>query len=112
MPVEVRNPFERGPFVQLALFCERVLREADGVMSIIRIVDRVTHTERGPDAPEEMPEVHFPLFLVVSLKAGTARGPHEIRITPEQPSGENLQIKYRLCLNEMRTDFYFFIQAN
>ena len=91
MPVEVRNPFERGPYVQVAAFCERVLREADGVLSLIRVVDRITHTEHGPTPPEEMPEFHFPLFLVITLKSGTARGRHEITITPEQPSGETLQ---------------------
>ena len=40
MPAEVRNPFERGPYIQVAAFCERVLQEADGVVSLIRIVDR------------------------------------------------------------------------
>ena len=85
-----RNPFERGPYVQIAAFCERVLREGDGTSSLIRIVDRITHTERRPDAPEDMPEVHFPLFLYIGLKAGTARGRHDITITPEQPSGETL----------------------
>jgi hypothetical protein len=91
MPAEVKNPFERGPYVQTAAFCERVLREADGAVSLIRVVDVITHTERRPDAPEEMPEFHFPLFLVISLKSGMARGRHDITIIPEQPSGETLQ---------------------
>jgi len=91
MTTEIRNPFERGPYVHLAVLCERVLREADGVISLIRVIDRITHTERSPDAPEEMPEVHYPLFLAVNLKSGTARGRHNITITPEQPSGETLQ---------------------
>jgi hypothetical protein len=91
MSAEVRNPFERGPYVQIAAFCERVLHETDGVVSLIRIVDVITHTEHGPKAPEEMPEVHFPLFLVITLKSGTARGRNEITIIPEQPSGETLQ---------------------
>lgn len=30
-----------GPFVAMAVLCERVLREQDGVMSVIRIVDSV-----------------------------------------------------------------------
>lgn len=88
---EIRNPFERGPYIQTAVFCERVLREADGVLSLIRVVDIITHAERRPDAPEQMPEVHYPLDLLISLKSGTARGRHEITIIPEQPSGETLQ---------------------
>lgn len=90
MTTQVRNPFERGPYVQLALFCERVLREADGVISLIRIVDIITHPEHGPNPPEEMPEFHYPLNLVITLKSGTAKGRHNITITPEQPSGEPL----------------------
>ena len=29
-------------YLQMAVFCEKVLREADGVLSVIRIVDRFT----------------------------------------------------------------------
>jgi len=91
MVEEIRNPFERGPYIQTAVFCERVLREADGALSLIRVVDVITHTERRPDAPEQMPEVHYPLDLLISLKSGTTRGRHEITIIAEQPSGETLQ---------------------
>ncbi len=31
-----------GPYLQAAFFCERLLEEADGVLSAIRIVDTVT----------------------------------------------------------------------
>jgi len=84
------NPFEHGPYLQLAVLCEKALREADGVLSLIRVVDRVTHTARGSEAPEEMPEVRYPLTLVITLKAGTARGRHEVTVTPELPSGEQM----------------------
>jgi len=89
MPIET-NIWERGPYTQLATFCEHVLQEADGVVSLIRIVNIITHTERGPDAPEEMPEIRYPLHLVISLRSGTARGRHEVTIIPEKPSGETL----------------------
>jgi len=85
------NPFVRGPYVQMAAFCERVLHEADGVISLIRVVDRITHVERGSAAPEEMPEVHYPLTLVVTLKSGSARGRHELTFTPQLPDGQKLQ---------------------
>ncbi|MDO8673827.1 MAG: hypothetical protein Q7O66_20650 [Dehalococcoidia bacterium] len=93
MPAEIIrevNPFERGPYVQVAALCERVLTEADGVTSLIRIVDRITHAAHGPGAPQEMPEFRLSLFLVVVLKSGSAKGRHEITITPELPSGEPL----------------------
>lgn len=90
MTTQVRNPFAGGPYVQIAGFCERILREADGVLSLIRMVDVVTHTENRPDAPEEMPAFHYPLTLVLTLKSGEARGRHDISITPVQPGGESL----------------------
>lgn len=90
MAEQVKNPFELGPYLQIATLCERVLREADGVSSLIRIVDTVTHHEHGPNPPEEMPEFHFPLTLFICFKSGRARGRHEISIIPEQPSGESL----------------------
>ena len=90
MTTNQTNPFEQGPFVQIAAFCERILRETDDVISLIRVVDTVTHAERGPDPPQEMPEFHYPLTLVVTLKSGSARGRYDLRITPELPSGETL----------------------
>jgi hypothetical protein len=87
---EIQNAFEQGPYVQVAAFCERVLTEANRVLSLVRVVDVVTHEERRPDAPKEMPEVHYPLALVLMLKSGRARGRHEITIKPELPSGEFL----------------------
>lgn len=84
------NPLEHGPYVQVAAFCERVLREADGVISLIRVVDVVTHSERGADPPRDMPQVRYPLNLVISLKSGRAKGRHDVTITPELPSGETM----------------------
>ena len=79
--------FEQGPYLKTAVFCEHVLREVDGVPSLIRIVDRVTHTRTGPDAPPEMPPVSHNLRAVISLTSGEARGSHEIRVEMEEPSG-------------------------
>lgn len=78
----------KGPFVQAALICQLALRDADGVMSAIRIVDRRTQVA-GPDDPEEMPPLVIDdLRLVVMLKSGAARGSHTIDIEMELPSGE------------------------
>lgn len=90
MTKQYQHPFEQGPYVQVAALCERVLREADGVVSLIRIVDVITHTERGPNPPTDMPPVRYPLTLILTLKSGRAKGRHEIGITPELPSGETL----------------------
>lgn len=83
-------PFERGPYVQAACFCDMVLRSEGGVLSLIRVIDRLTHTETGPAPPEQMPAVSYPMNLVVMLKSGRARGRRTLRLVPELPSGETL----------------------
>ena len=83
--------FEMGPYIQVAAFCEKVIEDKTNVVSLIRLIDTLTHTEARPDAPEEMPPVTYPLKLVIMLKPGAARGRHELRIVPELPSGELLQ---------------------
>ena len=51
-----------GPFLQSALICEKVLQEQDGVLSAIRIIDRI-YFVIGPDgqlfgaaAPSRVPD--------------------------------------------------------
>lgn len=80
--------FEQGPYIQVAAFCEMLLVEKDGVHSLIRIIDTLTHTAAGPDAPPQMPPVPHTMKLVIILKSGKAKGRHELRIIPELPSGE------------------------
>jgi len=76
-----------GPYLQAAVFTERVLHERDGVLSLVRIVDRLGVQATG-DAPEELPEgATAKVTLVVMLKSGDARGRHRLTIRPELPSG-------------------------
>ncbi len=79
---------EQGPYIQAATLCDQVIEEKSGVLSLIRIIDTIMHTEARPDAPAEMPPVTYPLKLVLMLKSGRARGRHEIKVFPEMPSGE------------------------
>lgn len=79
-----------GPFVQVAALCESVIEDTTGVLSLIRIVDRLTHTQVGHDVPDQMPPLPVNLSLVVTLKSGDARGRHSLVIRPEAPSGERL----------------------
>jgi len=80
--------FEQGPYIQAAALCEQIIEDKTGVLSLIRIVDTVTHTVASPDAPSEMPPVTYPMKMVIMLKSGRARGRHELKIVPEMPSGE------------------------
>ncbi len=83
-------PFERGPYLSVAAFCEQVIEDKSGSLSLIRIVDRLSVTAQGLDAPEEMPASNFNWTFVLALKSGEARGSHEIKVVPELPSGETL----------------------
>lgn len=80
-----------GPHLVLAAICEKVLQEADGVLSLIRVVDAISQTASGPEPPAQMPPfVLGDVTLVISLKADQARGRFGIRVRPEAPSGIQL----------------------
>lgn len=83
--------FERGPYLSVAAFCEQVIEDKSGVLSLIRIVDRLNVAVQGSDAPPEMPPSNFNWTLVLTLKSGDARGSAEVRIVPELPSGVSMQ---------------------
>jgi hypothetical protein len=36
--------FETGPYLVTAVLCERAIQENDGVLSLIRMVDKITNT--------------------------------------------------------------------
>lgn len=83
------SSYETGPFLAMAVFCEKVLREADGVLSAIRIVDRLQiNVAGGPPPAGQLPPIFAALQLFVSLKPGSARGKVDFRIRRERPDGQ------------------------
>jgi len=76
-----------GPYLQEAFFCEKILREADNVVSFIRQVDRLTTAASGPGAPVDMPPTSYTSHIALAFKSGEARGTHEVKIIRESPSG-------------------------
>ena len=80
-----------GPYVSMATFCEKVLQERDGVLSVIRAVERVLVTINAPGAPAELPEGGvYTTTLLVALKSDDAQGRHPITIRAQKPDGTNL----------------------
>jgi len=67
-----------GPFLQIAVFCEKVLDEKDGVVSAIRIIERLKFSASGEGAPEKMPPMNIPIVLLVRFKSGDVSGEHEV----------------------------------
>lgn len=78
------------PFLSVAAICERAITEKDDVLSMIRIVDRVTVTGEGPEAPAEMPTVRLNPTIVLAFKGGDAVGAHTVQVEFESPEGESV----------------------
>jgi len=78
---------EEGPYLKSAVFCEKVLREADNVFSLIRIIDRLNLTASGSEVPDSMPKTTYSLNAVIMLIPDKARGRRDIKIEIEEPSG-------------------------
>ena len=76
-----------GPYVQAALFCEKVLQEPDHVLSIIRVIDQVTIKVVGAEAPEALPRFGYSMQALIMLKPGSARGRHTYMLSMERPNG-------------------------
>ncbi len=76
-----------GPYLQVACLCETVVQRRDNVLTLVNIIDRISVTLQGQGAPETMPTMPFRANLVMILKAGRARGRHELRIVLELPDG-------------------------
>jgi hypothetical protein len=75
------TPEDLGPYLNAAFICEKALREQDGVVSAIRMVDRITRV--GPNEVMDPFEYHFVLLL--NFKSGQALGTYKISIQPIKP---------------------------
>jgi hypothetical protein len=64
-------PNPNGPFFGCAVTCERVLREGDGVPSLIRIFDRWQATGTSPTFQPTI----ITSSMFIALKNGSYRGP-------------------------------------
>ena len=79
-----------GPFVAVAALCHRVERHDDGSMDILGIVEGVWLEPPPPDDRDPLglkPLAVLPLRLLVSLRAGSVRGPVAVRIVGRYPAG-------------------------
>jgi hypothetical protein len=72
--------------LHVATFCEKVLREADGVLSLIRMVDRFI----VPGTSEEMQITVLQFMVFISFKSGILRGKQKVRLSPTSPTGQDL----------------------
>jgi hypothetical protein len=83
------GPDPAGPFVAMAVFCERLDQQPDGTVDVLGVVDGVSlarEAEAGGDALDTAPVVR--LLGLVSIRAGDARGRHTISLRAHFPDGE------------------------
>ena len=76
-----------GPYLIAALFCDKVLKEADGVNSLIRVVDRWNAAGNAT----AMPVLTIKTTLFLAFKSGIYRGTTEIKIQPISPNGKEIR---------------------
>jgi len=77
----------RGPFVAMAVLCDRVDPRDDGTVDVHGIVDGVVITPEGDDPLGLRPAAELSLMAVVSLRAGEVRGEHRIALRGVYPGG-------------------------
>jgi len=82
-----------GPYVGVATFCERVLRENDNVISVMRVIDQLNVNASGEEVPDHLPPVPLNnVSLAIVLRRGEARGRHRLRLRPEDPGGQQRDV--------------------
>ena|SRR5882724_6989070 len=78
---------DKGPYVAVAVICERVLHETDGGISCIRLTDTIALEVASDDAPSLFPVIYQGMALV-SFRSGDYVGPMTLRIEFRNPSGK------------------------
>lgn len=77
-------PTWRGPWIQVACFCERAILDNEGILTIVRVVDRITvNLPEGVQGPVILP----PIYLVLTMKAGDAIGRGVISVRQQDAAG-------------------------
>jgi hypothetical protein len=79
-----RVPVTGGPYLNSAVFCEKVLRETDGVPTLVRVFDRWTVQGNSPAMPVSVVSA----MLYIALRSGTFRGGGSVTVKPTTPSGQ------------------------
>jgi len=75
---------DSGPYVLGAFLCEKVLQEADGVLSFIRCVDRFGRPKPSAEIPPQMSVIQVNL-VVILRNGGLPTGNYRIAISVFKP---------------------------
>ena len=83
----MEQPLE--PRLRIGTLCERVLEEKDGVLSLIRIIDRLVITAKGTEVPKELPPGQTRITAVMSWVSGL--GNYEAKVRVSLPDGSSIE---------------------
>lgn len=75
------------PVVKAAVICETVIQRADGVLSLINIVDRRMITVQGIEVPREMPPHEWEFNLALLFVSGSYVGKAALAVAVQSPDG-------------------------
>lgn len=78
-------------YVNAAILCDRLLLEADGTISAVRIVDRVT-LGIPPDIDELPPAFRVGVNLLVVLKSPSFLGETRLTVVAVEPKGDRTEL--------------------
>lgn len=76
-----------GPFVAAAVLCQRVEPRPDGSLDLKGLVDGVVLDADADSDVDGHPLAVLELTALVSIRAGSARGRHELSLHGRYPSG-------------------------
>jgi hypothetical protein len=81
----------RGPYVQAALLCERVVQESGGRVTIVRLLDRVVVRTAVAASPAQIRPTIVSCHAVVILKTGSRPGNYKLRLVLTSPTKRKLR---------------------
>lgn len=89
-----------GPYVALAVLCQRIDLQPDGTADLIGIVDGLAVDD--PSDPNT-PPLLLNLRAVIALRGGAVRGPHRLTLRGWFPSGaEGLSAERTVVFTDQR----------
>jgi len=84
-----------GPWLAMAVLCEKVIESKTGVLSVINVIDRIVISPGGPQVPEQMPTIPIQATAAIMFKSGFATTQYTMRMTLSKPSSEEEELGLR-----------------
>lgn len=87
---DLSQNFELGPYLQAAFICEHALVENNGVVSFIRIIDRISHFVPESEQSAQIASFTWDIHIVVTFKTGENPGAYQVGVQPIRPDNTRM----------------------